>query len=57
MGSGLEYEGTISLEIVDHDGQIMNLDSTSQIEIKGIFLSNKNYVLVFGNKHLNIFSL
>ena len=39
VGSGLEYEGVISLEIVDHDGQVMNLDSTSQIEIKGnIFL-------------------
>ena len=54
VGSGLEYEGVISLEIVDHDGQIINLDSISQIEIKGkekIFLIfTKNLISLFFNR-------
>ena len=34
VGSGIQYDGSLVLQIVDHDNQVMILDSSSQISIQ-----------------------
>ena len=53
IGSGLKYNKPITLEIIDHDGQIMVQDSSSQIEIRALHGSNQTVLGTTVKKVIN----